>query len=29
MARQLIQINFGDKAFAYPMPPGYRPFTER
>ncbi len=27
--KRLVQINFGDKAFAYPMPPGYRPFIER
>lgn len=29
MARALVQINFGEQPFAYPMPPGYRPFTER
>jgi uncharacterized protein YecT (DUF1311 family) len=27
--KQLIQINFGEKPFAYPMPSGYRPFSER
>jgi uncharacterized protein YecT (DUF1311 family) len=27
--KKLIQINFGEKAFDYPMPPGYRPFIER
>jgi len=26
--KKLIQINFGGKPFAYPMPPGYRPFSE-
>ena len=29
IAKQLIQINFGDRPFAYAMPPGYRPFAER
>lgn len=25
----LVRVNFGDKPFDYPMPPGYRPFVER
>ncbi len=27
--KKFIQINFGDKAFHYAMPSGYRPFVER
>jgi hypothetical protein len=27
--QKLVQVNFGEKPFDYPMPPGYRPFSER